>query len=346
MGDLLRVDRVADVPECAEPLPQATRERREFPLNSIGVPPLASLGRDDTGESLHIHSALNASSSALLSRYEGVLHTSVRSLGTLRGRVWKLHNGRVSLSDEYSRQRRWRAWNRIYSVLPDVRGKTILDLGCAIGDQAAELVARGASVIGIDANEELLRVARSRGIGNAEFRSGDLRDLDLALEADGIWCSFSVAYIANPQRHLMSWSQRLRPGGWMAVTEIDDLFGHEPLSDRAKSLIGAYETKALKTGRYDFRAGRKLQTYLEQAGLAIESVLVCDDTELSFDGPATPEVIEAWRDRFARMPLLKSLCGDEFDAVRDEFLACLSMREHRSLAKVYCVVARYTQPQY
>ena len=186
----------------------------------------------------------------------------------------KLHNGRVSLSDEYSRQRRWRAWNRIYSVLPDVRGKTILDLGCAIGDQAAELVARGASVIGIDANEELLRVARSRGIGNAEFRSGDLRDLDLALEADGIWCSFSVAYIANPQRHLMSWSQRLRPGGWMAVTEIDDLFGHEPLSDRAKSLIGAYETETLKTGRYDFRAGRKLQTYLEQAGLAIESVLV------------------------------------------------------------------------
>jgi SAM-dependent methyltransferase len=225
-------------------------------------------------------------------------------------------------------------------VLPDIRGKTILDLGCAIGDQAAELVARGASVIGIDANEELLRVARSRSIGNAEFRSGDIRDLDPALEADGIWCSFGVAYITDPQRVLMSWSQRLRPHGWIAMTEIDDLFGHEPLSDRTKSLIGAYETEALQTGRYDFRAGRKLQTVLERAGLAIESVLICDDAELSFAGPATPEVLEAWRARFDRMPLLKSLCGDELDAVRDEFLACLSLREHRSLAKVYCVVAR------
>jgi len=124
------------------------------------------------------------------------------------------------------------------------------------------------------------------------------------------------------------------------MTEIDNLFGHEPLSDRSKLLFRAYEAEALRTGRYDFHMGSKLQTYLEEIGLAIESVLVCEDAELSFTGPAAADVIEAWEARFDRMPLLKSLCGNEFDAVRDEFLACLSMREHRSLAKVYFVVAR------
>jgi SAM-dependent methyltransferase len=247
------------------------------------------------------------------------------------------------LSAEYSRQYRWRPWDRIYSALPNVQGETILDLGCAVGDQAAELVARGATVIGIDANEELLRVARSRGIGNVEFYSGDIRHLDPAFKADGIWSSFSVAYIPNPQSILESWSQSLRPNGWMAITEIDNLFGHEPLSDRTKTLLGSYEAEALHAGRYDFHMGGKLQAYLEGIGLAIESVLVCEDAELSFTGPATPEIIEAWQARFDRMPLLKSVCGGEFDAVHYEFLACLSMREHRSLAGVYSVVARRGQ---
>jgi trans-aconitate methyltransferase len=246
----------------------------------------------------------------------------------------------VSLSAEYARQCRWRPWDRIYSLLPNVQGKTVLDLGCAVGDQTAELVARGAFVIGVDANEELLRVARSRGIANAEFHSGDIRDLNLAFKADGIWSSFSAAYFPSPQNVLESWAQSLRPNGWIAITEIDNLFGHEPLSDRTKSLLGAYEAEALRAGRYDFHMGSKLQTYLEEIGLAIESVLVCDDAELSFTGPATAGVIEAWEARFDRMPLLKSLCDSEFDAVRDEFLACLSLREHQSLAKVYCVVAR------
>ena len=66
-----------------------------------------------------------------------------------------------------------------------------------------------------------------------------------------------------------------------------------------------------------------------------------DDQELSFEGPARPDVLRAWKARFARMGGLKSFFGQEFPAFRDEFIRCLSGKEHRSLCKVvYCVGTR------
>lgn len=101
----------------------------------------------------------------------------------------------MSLSDEYKRQFAWRPWSEVIDLLPPLSGKTVLDLGCGIGDQAAELAKRGARVIGIDANDELLAEAQSRKIPNAEFRHGDLRALQDVGIVDGIWSSFAAAYV-------------------------------------------------------------------------------------------------------------------------------------------------------
>src|SRR5262245_37712030 len=104
----------------------------------------------------------------------------------------------MSLSEEYRRQLEWRDWPRVFEELPPLRGRTVLDLGCGVGDQAAELVKRGARVLGIDANDELLREARSRRLPGAEFRLADLRALpDLGLAADWIWSSFAAAYFPD-----------------------------------------------------------------------------------------------------------------------------------------------------
>ena len=63
------------------------------------------------------------------------------------------------------------------------------------------------------------------------------------------------------------------------------------------------------------------------------------DRELSFEGPALPEVLEAWRLRFERMKLLRDFCGADFEPVRDEFLQCLARVDHRSRAKVHFCLA-------
>lgn len=249
----------------------------------------------------------------------------------------------MSLASEYRKQFDWRNWSTIFDALPPLQGQTVLDLGCAVGDLAAEFVARGARVIGVDMNEELLGEARSRQLSNAEFRTHDLRTLpDLGIAADGIWCSFAAAYFPDLPTVLTAWAKNLRSGGWIALTEIDDLFGHEPLSVPTRALFTAYAERVLTAG-YDVHMGRKLRGHLEHSGFSVTKMMTLDDQELSFSGPARPDVLEGWRARFDRMKLLRDVCGSDFDRVQKEFLGCLTRADHASVAKVYCCIATKAQ---
>ena len=247
----------------------------------------------------------------------------------------------MSLASEYRAQRAWRDWGRAFEALPPLADALVLDLGCAVGDQAAELVRRGARVLGLDGNEELLAAARARGLERAEFQSADLAALpDLGVRADGIWCSFAAAYFTELPDVLAAWARHLVPGGWIALTEIDDFFAHEPLADRARELLEAYVAESLAARRYDFRMGRKLEAHLVRAGFRVTESRTLADRELAFDGPVAPDVLAAWRARFERMPLLRAACGAEFPALREAFLGCLGRPEHRSLARVCFCLAR------
>jgi ubiquinone/menaquinone biosynthesis C-methylase UbiE len=246
----------------------------------------------------------------------------------------------VSLSSEYKRQLAWRDWATIFDSLPSLHGRTVLDLGCGVGDLAAMFVARGAHVIGFDMNEELLREARSQRIPNAEFRMANLRSFpDLGISADGLWCSFTAAYFPELPTVLAAWARNLKTGGWIALTEIDDLFGHEPLSVQTKALLSAYAEDSLAAGRYDFQMGRKMRDHLERAGFVVSKMQSFADQELAFSGPAPADVLDAWRPRFSRMKLLRDFCGPDFDHIQEEFLNCLVRTDHRSVAKVYCCIA-------
>jgi SAM-dependent methyltransferase len=244
----------------------------------------------------------------------------------------------MSLSSEYKRQVGWRDWRTILGALPSLQGQTVLDLGCGVGDLAAELVARGARVIGFDKDEELLREARARQLSYAEFRAADLRRLpDLGIAADGLWCSFAAAYFPDLTTVHTSWAGSLRSGGWIALTEIDDLLGHEPLGDRTKALFRAYAERALAAG-YDVHMGRKLRVHLEHSGFAVSKMLMVGDQELAFEGPARADVLDGWRARFDRMKLLRDVCGREFEQVQAEFVDCLKRADQTSVAEVYCCI--------
>jgi ubiquinone/menaquinone biosynthesis C-methylase UbiE len=246
----------------------------------------------------------------------------------------------MSLAAEYRQQFSWRSWSLIFEEVPLQPGQTILDLGCGIGDQARELASRGCKVIGLDGNQELIDAAILEQPPNCEFLTCDLRNPpNLGIRVDGIWSSFLAAYFTNLVEFLRRWSPVLNPEGWIAVTEIDDFFGHEPLSTRTKSLLQAFADDALTAGRYDFHMGGKLQSCLAQAGFAVSRVLTLPDRELSFQGAAPPEVVEAWRTRFQRMPRLQAICGSEFANVQEEFLSCLSRHDHVSTAKVISCIA-------
>lgn len=252
----------------------------------------------------------------------------------------------MSLADDYRQQFSWRSWNRLFEEVPLQRGQTILDLGCAIGDQARELASRGCTVIGLDGNRELIDAAILEPLPNCEFRMCDLRSApNPAIRVDGIWCSFVAAYFTNLVEFLTRWSPVLNPGGWITITEVDDLFGHEPLSPRTQSLLQRFADDALTAARYDFHMGGKLQSCLARAGFAVSRVFTLPDKELSFDGAASSEVVDAWRRRFHRMPRLRAICGSEFENVQEEFLSCLSRPDHVSTAKVIsCIATKIVVP--
>jgi ubiquinone/menaquinone biosynthesis C-methylase UbiE len=83
----------------------------------------------------------------------------------------------------------------VFSLLPDVKNRTVLDLGCGMGTFTLEAASRGARALGIDMMPTALRaasrVAQDEGVNDARFTLGDVASLpvrsgsaDVVLAAD------------------------------------------------------------------------------------------------------------------------------------------------------------------
>ena len=192
----------------------------------------------------------------------------------------------------------------------------------------------------VDSTEVATARPEPREIVDGEYTCSIRREFsDSTLRADGIWSSFTAAYFPSFHETLESWLDHLKSGGWLALTEVDDLFGHEPLAARTRELLNSYIADSLEQSRYDFRMGGKLRSVLEPLGLELLQDICVPDKELSFSGRALPEILAAWRARFDRMHLLQEFCGAEFENVRDDFLNCLELDQHESGAMVHCLIA-------
>jgi SAM-dependent methyltransferase len=246
-----------------------------------------------------------------------------------------------TLSEQYERAERWRHRDEALARIPVKAGQRILDLGCGVGQVAARFQRLGAQVIGIDANEELLEAARTR-YPEVRFEKLDLKALTPASfgHVDGVWASFVPAYASNLESAVARWSDCVVPGGWVALVEMDDLFGHQPLPASLSDQIHAFYASSKAAGRYDFQCGHRLAGAAERAGLTIIHEGTLPDDELSFQGPAPTDVLEAWRLRLQRLAGLKAFLGSRFPEFERTFLQTLASPDHRSKTRVFIVVAR------
>ncbi|HEY8358227.1 MAG TPA: class I SAM-dependent methyltransferase, partial [Ramlibacter sp.] len=246
----------------------------------------------------------------------------------------------MDLASQYEHQYRWRSWQKAYAALPSLEGARVLDLGCAIGEQSRDLAARGAQVIGVDGNEALLALARSHGLPGATFTLGDIRDPQVQAPFDGIWASFVAAYFPDLPAVLSRWRELLRPDGWIALTEVSGMFNHEPLSSGARAFLDAYAHESHHAGRYDFDMGSKLADHLFTCGFQVRTVDTLPDRELSFTGPADPDVLMAWEARLDRMRLLRERALVAGLQIKAELLDCLSAPHHTTHCRVHFCLAR------
>lgn len=243
-----------------------------------------------------------------------------------------------SLADEYAKQFAWRDWETALNTCPIRPGQKVLDLGCGRGDLSFELSKRGAVVVGIDTQKELTNIADKRNLQNCTFINQDLNSLNLELNAfDGIWGSFTAAYFTDLEGALRKWMPYLKQNAWICLTEMDDLFGHEPMTDHFRILLNEFYNDSFTQSKYDFRSGHKLATNLQKLDFTVQEKLLADQ-ELVFNGPADPAILQAWTNRFDRMNRLKNFFGAEFEEFKSIFFASLESEDHISKCRVFCVV--------
>lgn len=250
----------------------------------------------------------------------------------------------MDIVEEYKRQASTRRWGRYVDSLPLRNNDTILDLGCGTGDVSVLLARKASTIIGIDNNAELLLYAeRNNKAENIHYIHHDIRDIDsLKLgSVDGIWSSFTAAYFPDFMPILTKWLRLLKQGGWIALTEVDDLFAHEPMDNAFRELFGLYYEKQRKGNIYDFRMGSKLKDYLLQSNITIVHEENMHDSELSCNGILEHDIVALWEARFKRMTALQVFFGEErLDDMKTQFLSNLRNERHVCNCKVVYVMGK------
>ena len=113
-------------------------------------------------------------------------------------------------------------------------GQSVLDVGCGPGRHALALARRGSAVVGIDASEEFIALAReaaAREQLSARFDVGDVRNLEYDGEFDAAICLCQGGFgLLGGRDEIPVFAMivnAVRPGGALAVTAL-----HAPFAVR------------------------------------------------------------------------------------------------------------------
>lgn len=105
-------------------------------------------------------------------------------------------------------------------------GACVLDACCGSGASAipaAKAVGADGRLLGVDLAENLLRLARVKasqlGLAHAEFRLGDIEELDPSRETfDAVICVFGIFFLPDMPTGVRCLWRVIRPGGQLAIT--------------------------------------------------------------------------------------------------------------------------------
>lgn len=107
-------------------------------------------------------------------------------------------------------------WSELQKLLPDFKGKRVLDLGCGYGWHCIYAAEQGAdSVLGADISQKMLEVAREKTAGlNVKYECCAMEDLECQSEGfDVILSSLAFHYVADFKGVAAKIYDWLAPGG-------------------------------------------------------------------------------------------------------------------------------------
>jgi trans-aconitate methyltransferase len=100
----------------------------------------------------------------------------------------------------------------LVDLLAPVAGERIVDLGCGVGKLSAEIAAKGATVIGIDADAEMIALARDKH-PDIEFICAAGETFSLAAPVDAVFSNAALHWMKQPTPVIARVAEALRPGG-------------------------------------------------------------------------------------------------------------------------------------
>eukprot|EP01133_Synstelium_polycarpum_P006773 gene6773-7872_t len=122
-------------------------------------------------------------------------------------------------------------WETVKSMLPDINGKKVIDLGSGYGwfcGAARQLGAK--DVEGVDLSEKMIAKAQEiNQDGNIQYRQADLETLELPVDTyDLVYSSLTIHYIVALERLLKQIYGSLHQGGSFVFTMEHAIFTCDP----------------------------------------------------------------------------------------------------------------------
>lgn len=134
----------------------------------------------------------------------------------------------------------------------DAAGLRILDAGCGPGYYCAALSSNAASILALDASEDMIALVEAKALPNVDARAHDLSEPLIGVESESIdlvLSSLTMHYLASWNVALAEFNRVLSPGGRAVVSThhpamtaplVEDYFATQGVTDTWA--IGGVET--------------------------------------------------------------------------------------------------------
>src|SRR5262245_4718158 len=173
--------------------------------------------------------------------------------------------------------------DRLVEAVGIREGMRVLDVACGTGAAtrlAADRVGPSGSVVGLDANESMLTVAR-RVCDDVEWRRGDASALPFPDDSfDVVTCQAGLMFFPDPDGALLEMARAVVPDGRVGVQVWDrreDQPAYDPFNEVVERHAGP-EAVRLVNAYFVHGDRSKLETMVQVAGLAIDGFLTESST--------------------------------------------------------------------
>ena len=169
----------------------------------------------------------------------------------------------------------------LFSMLPDLNGKTVLDLGCGFGEHCMYFAKKGAiKVVGIDISEKMLKVAKTEnGAQNIIYHRMAMENIsELDEYFDVVISSLAFHYVEDFKKLIQDCFDLLKPGGVLIFSQehpFSSAFGEGRELAEMHGKVNGENEKEAKTAFFECprerwtkdENGRKLYVNLANYGI-------------------------------------------------------------------------------